>query len=96
MSHQPEWVRIDGEAWEDANQPDSDQFSGTSEEWLAVLAAEGITPPQHRLGHPPYAPEVVLVDTEALGMVYRIGGDTLAMFDARHARVFAGRHRAAS
>ncbi|QHB37828.1 hypothetical protein I5G63_gp088 [Mycobacterium phage Imvubu] len=83
MTHQPEWVRIDGETWEDANQPDSDQFSGTSEEWLAVLAAEGIRPPQHRLGHPPYAPEVVIVDTGVLGSVYRISGETLAMRSRR-------------
>jgi hypothetical protein len=32
--------------WEDLNQPDSDQFSGTTEDWLAALAHDGVHPPK--------------------------------------------------
>lgn len=97
MAHQPDWVRTDGEVWEDAHQPDSDQFSGTSDEWLDVLAAEGIRPPQHAdHGGPQYAPEVVIVSVSGKwGSVYRIGGDTLGLFDAAHIRAHAPKHRAA-
>ncbi|QWY84426.1 hypothetical protein SEA_KNOCKER_84 [Mycobacterium phage Knocker] len=42
-----------------------------------------------------YDAETVFVSME-VGTVYRIGGDTLAVFDQHHARAFAGRHRAAS
>jgi len=52
MPHQPNWVLQPCEVcgcedsfWFDENQPDSDQFSGTTEEWVGLLAAEGILPP---------------------------------------------------
>lgn len=97
MSHTPDWVREDGQFWFDANQPDSDQFSGTAGEWVEMLATQGIRPPQHRdHGGPVYAPEVVIVDVSGrFGSVYRIGGDTLTVFDAVHIRAHAPKHRAA-
>lgn len=97
MAHKPDFV-WDGEFWDDENQPDSDQFSGTSDEWLALLAERGIRPPVAHHADPElaeYPPFMVFVSME-VGTVYRIGGDTLAVFDQHHARAFAGRHRAVS
>jgi hypothetical protein len=62
MAHQPEWCwepcEVCGDEpqekewcvfgfWFDLNQLDSDQFGGTVEEWVGVLAEEGIHPPAH-------------------------------------------------
>lgn len=77
-THEPDWS-WDGEFWNDENQPDADQFPGTSEEWLELLASQGIRPPAHADLGAPYAPETVLVDTGTLGMIYRVGGDTATL-----------------
>ena len=51
MAHSPEWFWNEPENecevgwWEDLNQPDSDQFHGYNDDWLALLASEGIHPP---------------------------------------------------
>lgn len=48
MAHKPNWIRDEDGFLFDENQPDSDQFSGTTEEWVALLADEGILPPSEK------------------------------------------------